>query len=572
MDALQPDDPTQLGPFRLVARLGAGGMGHVYLGRGADGRPAAVKVVHPGHAADPDFRNRFAREIATAVRVDSPWTAAVLAADPHAPRPWLATAYVPGPDLDHVVAVTGPLPESTTAVLAGGLARALAHLHAAGVVHRDLKPSNVMLTADGPRLIDFGIARAADATRITSTGVVVGTPAFMSPEQALGGDVGTASDVFSLAAVLTFAATGTGPFGRSTGNPIAMLRRVSAGEPDLSGVPAPLRQVIAPCLAKDPAARPTADELAARLVPMDPGPGQEWLPPVVGAVVARAAAAPGGGRRRTRTMIAVAAATAVVVLAAGVGVGLANLLGPPADPAPAPAAVAAAPTSTDPPTPRTFPASPAPPPPPAAPVGLVPSQVPGWTAAVSTTRNAAYDVPAPWVPGSPGLVRGYRTDDEVGIAMSGVAAYESGEPSPCAEGEQYELAWSGVTGAPVADAAIAARDVAELWTGYFEPENGSPPQAEYSTPQPVTVNGQAGSHVVADIVVPSGACGSPHKVIHTVAVHDGTGESLVWVLLAEQDVPGAVTDADIDQIIRSLRPAGLEERCDPGRDAVGSWC
>jgi serine/threonine protein kinase len=570
MDTLHPEDPARVGPYRLVARLGAGGMGEVFLGQDIGGGQAAVKVIHLGHVADPDFRNRFAREIATARRIASPWTAGVLAADPHAPQPWLATTYVPGPDLDRVVAVTGPLPADTTTVLAARLARALDHLHAMDVVHRDVKPSNVLLAPDGPRLIDFGIARATDATKITSTGVVVGTPAFMSPEQALGDDVGFPSDVFSLAAVLTFAATGTGPFGRSTGNPVAMLRRVSAGEPDLSAVPTALREVIAPCLAKDPAARPTAAELAARLAPMDPGPDREWLPPVVGALVARSAPAP--GRRRSRAFVAGAAvATAVAVLATiGVSAMMAADSSRPTD-ATAPPTGTAASRSTQAPA-RTFPANPAPPPPPAPLAGLIPAQVPGWTAAVSTTRNAAYDVPPPWTASSPSLLRGFETADGTATTMSGVALYQTADPSPCPDEERYTLAWAGISGSATADPAAAARELAELWTRSFEPENGSNPEAAYGAARPVAANGHAGSHVTAEVTVESGTCGSPRKVIHTVAVPDGKGQSVVWVLLAERDVPGAVTDADIERMIQTLRPAGLQQSCDPSRDPVGSWC
>lgn len=273
MQPLSSDDPTCLGPYRLEGRLGAGGMGQVYLGRAPDGSPAAVKVIHPGLAADTQFRARFAREIATARRVSTRWTADVLAADPHAARPWLATEYIPGPSLNEVVTTSGPLAEPAVRLLAAGLAEALAMLHAARVVHRDLKPSNVLLADHGPRLIDFGIARAIDSTTITHTGHAIGTPAFMSPEQALGNDADTSSDVFSLAAVLTYAATGTGPFGH-TANAVAMLLRVTQHEPDLAAVPDSLRPMLAECLAKDPAERPTARDLADRLAP----PAEE--PPV----------------------------------------------------------------------------------------------------------------------------------------------------------------------------------------------------------------------------------------------------------------------------------------------------
>ncbi|WP_051579975.1 WD40 repeat domain-containing serine/threonine protein kinase [Pseudonocardia acaciae] len=272
-----------MGPFRLLGRLGDGGMGQVFLGRDEPGRWVAVKVIHDAHLGVAEFRRRFAREIRIAGQVRAPWTVALVAADADARRPWLATEYVPGPSLHRAVAKAGSLAEAAAGVLASRLADAMAALHSTGLVHRDLKPSNVMLAPDGPRLLDFGIARALDATRITRTGLAVGTPAFMSPEQARGADGGPASDVFSLAAVLVFAATGCGPFGQAT-NPVAMLMRVSEDAPDLAGVPDRLRAELAPCLAKEPAERPTARQLADTLAhwaePPSGAPGA-WPPPVV---------------------------------------------------------------------------------------------------------------------------------------------------------------------------------------------------------------------------------------------------------------------------------------------------
>jgi eukaryotic-like serine/threonine-protein kinase len=271
---LQPGDPQTIGPYRLVGRLGQGGMGQVFLGVSPGGRPVAVKAIRAELAGDPEFRMRFGREVAAARRVSGVFTAMVVDADTEGPVAWLATAYVPGPSLTEAVEGHGPLPEASLVALAGGLAESLKAIHAAGVVHRDLKPSNVLLAEDGPRVIDFGISRAAESTALTQAGLVVGSPGFMSPEQAMGGDVGPPSDIFNLGAVLTFAATGQGPFG--TGTTAALLYRVVHGTPSLDQVPATVRPLIERCLAKDPAQRPTADGLLAEVGALQPA--GNWLP------------------------------------------------------------------------------------------------------------------------------------------------------------------------------------------------------------------------------------------------------------------------------------------------------
>ncbi|MFE0807801.1 PQQ-binding-like beta-propeller repeat protein [Streptomyces sp. NPDC058848] len=291
MDALQADDPTELGAYRLLRRLGAGGMGRVYLARSPGGRTVAVKVVRPDLAADGDFRARFRHEVEIARAVSGRFTAPVVDADPDAPLPWLATSYVLGPDLTDVVAAHGALPERTVRALAAGLAAALQDIHAAGLVHRDLKPSNVLLAADGPRLIDFGIARAVDGSRMTQTGVVVGSPGYMSPEQATGKDVGTAGDVFSLGSVLAFAATGRGAFGDGAASHASLLYQVVHGEADLTGVPPSLLGLIRACLMKDPAQRPAPTEIVTALA----GQGvdaalHDWLPSAVASTIATHAA------------------------------------------------------------------------------------------------------------------------------------------------------------------------------------------------------------------------------------------------------------------------------------------
>jgi outer membrane protein assembly factor BamB len=317
---LRPFDPTTVGPYRLVGRLGAGGMGEVYLGRDGGGRLAAVKVIHDGHSADPGFRARFAREVGIAKKVRLAWSAAVVDADPDAPTPWLATEYVAGPSLAALVTATGPLSEPSAGAFASMLATALTELHELDVVHRDLQPSNVLIADDGPRLIDFGIARAADASSLTQTGMVLGAPGYMSPEQALGVDSGPPSDVFSLAAVAVYAATGSGPFGASA-SPVAMLRRIVDEQPDLRAVPDRLRQELEPCLAKDPAARPTAADLAARLVSYR-GAGGQWPP--VGSTRMSSDVAPRFGRRvlNRRKLIDAAAVGAVTLGAAMTGMSM----------------------------------------------------------------------------------------------------------------------------------------------------------------------------------------------------------------------------------------------------------
>ena len=298
MQPLEADDPVQLGSYRLVARLGAGGMGRVYLGRSRGGRRVALKVIRAELADNPDFRARFTREITSARAVSGAFTVAVLDADPLAPTPWLATEYVAGPSLNEALREHGPLPVPSLLALAAGLAEALSVIHRAGVIHRDLKPSNVLLAADGPRVIDFGISRAAESSELTSTGVIVGSPGFMSPEQIAGLPVTPATDVFSLGAVLSFAATGSGPFGE--GPTPALLYRVVHNEPDLGGVPVAVRGLIAECLAKDPAGRPGPDALLDRLEEMETVGGHDptvaWLPVELTGMIARVEAeAPSGG-------------------------------------------------------------------------------------------------------------------------------------------------------------------------------------------------------------------------------------------------------------------------------------
>jgi eukaryotic-like serine/threonine-protein kinase len=290
MEPLRGADPAGIGGYRLLRRLGAGGMGVVYLARSAGGSLAALKVIRAAHADDPGFRARFRREVETAGRVVSPWVVPLLDADPDAESPWLATEFVPGPSLAEAVAECGPLPYGSLGVLGARLAEALEAVHGAGLVHRDVKPGNVLLAVDGPRMIDFGIARAPEDTALTASGMVVGSPGFLSPEQAQGRgrEIGPAADVFSLGCLLAYAATGERPFG--LGSAAEVLVRTVYDDPDLDGVPAPLLPLLRDCLAKEPGARP---EVAAvrRTLEGTRSPDGGWLPEALTRLIARRSAA-----------------------------------------------------------------------------------------------------------------------------------------------------------------------------------------------------------------------------------------------------------------------------------------
>ena len=290
MEPLSSDDPAEIGGFRLRARLGAGGMGRVYLASTPGGRRVALKVVRPELGDDADFRSRFRQEIEAAQRVRGLYTAELLSADPTATPPWLVTAYVPGPSLQQAVAEHGPMPPETVILLMAGVAEALQAIHAAGVVHRDLKPSNVLLAPDGPRVIDFGIARAAEATNLTQSGVAVGSPQFMAPEQIRGLAITPAIDVFALGAVAAFAVGGRAPFGE--GHVAALMHRVLNEPPNLTGCSGPLRTLIERCLAKDAPDRPSPAEIIESCRAQAAGNlgdfTDSWLPPAMAAAAARA--------------------------------------------------------------------------------------------------------------------------------------------------------------------------------------------------------------------------------------------------------------------------------------------
>lgn len=295
MEKLGAGDPRSIGAYRLLARLGAGGMGHVYLARSDRGRTVAVKLVREELAREEEFRARFRQEVRAARQVGGYWTAPVLDADTEAPVPWVATGYVAGPSLQQVVGHDhGALPERSVRILAAGLAHALKDIHAAGIIHRDLKPSNVLVTIDGPRVIDFGIARALETVTdggLTRTGALVGSPGFMAPEQVRGDRITPACDVFCLGSVLAYAATGELPFGTANSGVHALMFRIAQEEPDLERVPEGLAGLVRDCLHKDPAARPTLDQVLERTGAEDTVVGgrsrDPWLPSALVAQLGR---------------------------------------------------------------------------------------------------------------------------------------------------------------------------------------------------------------------------------------------------------------------------------------------
>ncbi|MGG8824349.1 serine/threonine-protein kinase, partial [Streptomyces lividans] len=327
MRRLGDGDPQHIGVYRLLGRLGTGGMGHVYLARSDRGRTVAVKLVREELAALEEFRERFRHEVESARRVGGHWTAPVLDADTEAAVPWVATGYVAGPSLQQVVGHDhGALPERSVRTLGAGLAHALQDIHAAGIVHRDLKPSNVLVTIDGPRVIDFGIARALQTVAdggLTRTGALVGSPGFMAPEQVRGDRVTPACDVFCLGSVLAYAATGKLPFGSANSGAHALMFRIAQEEPDLEGVPEGIADLVRDCLRKDPAARPALADVLERTGAQDTVTGgrsrDPWLPSALVAQLGRHAvqlldtenpedpAHPAGGPDPSRTPGAAAA-------------------------------------------------------------------------------------------------------------------------------------------------------------------------------------------------------------------------------------------------------------------------
>jgi hypothetical protein len=344
IEPLTSGDPVEIAGYRISARLGAGGMGRVYLAFTPGGRPVALKVVRSDLADDEGFRKRFRREVEAAQRVHGLYTAQVLDADPAAIPPWLVTAYVPGPSLHQAIADHGPMPVQTVLLLTAGVAEALQAIHSVGVIHRDLKPSNVLLAQDGPRVIDFGIARAVEATALTHSDARIGSPQFMAPEQVRGLPQSPAIDVFALGSLAAYAVLGRSPFGG--GDEAAILYRVAHEAPDLGDCPAALRRLVERCLAKSSADRPGPTEIIefcrARTADGAVEFGQSWLPPAMTAAVLRHAAGPatapmpvsapadpilragcppGQGRGRASRGRLIGGLVAAVILAALIGVG-----------------------------------------------------------------------------------------------------------------------------------------------------------------------------------------------------------------------------------------------------------
>ena len=328
LQPLRPGDPREIGGYRLRGRLGSGVLGTVYLSHSRGGQPVALKVIRPEFAEDPEFRRRFRQEVGAARRVQGPFTVPVLDSSTSRPPLWLATAHVPGPALSRAVQRHGPLPLDSVLHLVAGVAEALASIHATGVIHRALKPANVLLAADGPRVSDFGIARAAEATSLAAPGAGVSTPAYLAPEQATGGRVTPAADVFSLGSVACYAATGGHAFGE--GQAPALVYRIVNEQPRLQQCPEPLRELIADCLAKTPGDRPSPAEVAKACRALGSGTGprrtEGWLPPAVKADVRAVATSPQAAaerRRREKRNAALRLAVAASSLAA---VGVAALL------------------------------------------------------------------------------------------------------------------------------------------------------------------------------------------------------------------------------------------------------
>jgi len=461
---LESGDPQAVAGYRLAARLGSGGMGTVYLSYTPGGHPIALKTIRPELSEDGEFRRRFRQEVQAAQRVQGLYTAPVIDYDTEGDRPWLATAYVAGPSLAAAVAEHGPLPLPSVLLLLAGMAEALSVIHGSGIVHRDLKPSNVLLAGDGPRVIDFGIARAADATALTGTGVSIGTPAFMSPEQAAGREITPASDVFALGQVAVFAARGQGAYGDGPSH--AVLYRIVHEEPDLTGLPEPLA-FVARCLAKDPAERPSPADVIALCQEASPTPLRQsgsWLPKALTAQI-------------TQRVSASAALAAAPTAAPPTPPATAPLTQPnPTAVSPAHPPAYAAPTATAPQPPHT----------PAYPPAAPQPQYPGPAAAPQPHYRAPAATPQPHYPGPAAPQPPY-------------AAQHGWRPAPTPPRKRKTGQWIGIGAGVVAIllwAAGCASFLKHFGSSSHNTSDGSPTasassaaQAKRPDPKPVTFKG-----------------------------------------------------------------------------------
>ncbi|MFI0898572.1 serine/threonine-protein kinase [Streptomyces sp. NPDC020983] len=459
---LEADDPASVGAYRLAARLGAGGMGKVYLSHTPAGRPVAVKVIRPEFAEDAEFRRRFKQEVQAAQRVQGLYTAPVIDSDADGTRPWLATAFVPGPTLASAVAGHGPLPVHTVLLLVAGIAEALEAVHGAGLVHRDLKPSNVLLASDGPRVIDFGIARAADATALTGSGVTIGTPAFMAPEQASGREITPATDIFALGQVAAYAALGAPAYGDGPSH--AVLYRIVHEEPDLATLPEELRPLVHRCLAKNPAERPSLAEVVgmcrAASQQTELRRPEQWLPVALAAEIPARHVAPDSPGT------------------------------PAAPPAPPASAPAAAPATPAPAAPAAPPAPATPPPPAAAPVPpAARPPAPADAAPPTPTRPDVAPTPPPVQaqPQAPAPAAQPPVEPAQPVQPAQPAAYASPQPQAQPGGEQ---------GVPAAYAYPATHPAGPGGApAYGYPQGGSPyaPQGQFGAPNGPSVPTTTGS-------------------------------------------------------------------------------
>jgi len=481
MEPLSADDPRQIGGFSVRSRLGAGGMGRVYLAFSPGGRAVAMKVVHPGLAADPEFLRRFRNEVAAARAVSGMYTAPVVGAGIDDDPPWLATAYVPGPPLAEVVSRYGPLPETAVWRLAAGLTEALRAVHACGLVHRDLKPGNVLLAADGPHVIDFGISRAFEGTAVTSTGMVVGTPGYMSPEQAEGQQAGPPSDVFSLGCVLAYAATGNAPFGG--GSAASVLYRVVTGEPDLSGVPANLRQVMTACLAKDPAERIGLAQLGPMIAALGPAMsgtlGAFWPEPLASIITA--------DNTHPVTQVSESPVSAPPVSAPPISA--APVSGSPFSAAPVSQVLSGIPVSQ-------------------APVGQAPGgQAPGGAAPVSPVQSG-WNSAVAGTPGATGhapmVADGYYAAATFGMGAANPAAPGPAAPSPAPVQPQYaeppQYAQPEYAQPSVSQPQYSQPSVEQAWAPQYP---AGQPQAPWQQPNPAMPPTTPASHYPSQYAAPS---------------------------------------------------------------------